>query len=94
MVGVYLIDIFGWLGSIAVISAYALISANKVNGRSKMYQVLNLFGSLCLAANTAYYHAFPSTVVNLVWLVIAAFTLLRIVRSVKQDNRHAQSGIS
>ena len=90
MVAVYFIDIFGWLGSIAVISAYALISANKVNGRSKMYQVLNLFGSLCLAANTAYYHAFPSTVVNLVWLAIAAFTLVRVVRSPNQETAQAR----
>jgi hypothetical protein len=81
MTSVYLIDIFGWLGSVAVISAYALISSNRVNSRSRVYQALNLFGSVCLVVNTGYYHAFPSTVVNLVWLAIAAFTLVRIVRS-------------
>ena len=81
MAPVYLIDIFGWLGSVAVITAYALISSNKVNSRSRAYQALNLFGSLCLVVNTAYYRAFPSTVVNLVWLAIAAFTLVRILRS-------------
>ena len=90
MVALYLIDIFGWLGSVAVISAYGLISASKVNGRSKIYQVLNLFGSLCLAVNTAYYHAFPSTVVNLVWLAIAAFTIFRVLRSANQKTAEAR----
>ena len=78
---IYFINIFGWIGSVAVISAYGLISANKVNSMSRVYQLLNLLGSVFLVVNTAYYHAFPSTVVNLVWLVIAASTLVRIVRS-------------
>ncbi len=89
MAPVYLIDIFGWLGSVAVIAAYALISSNKVGSRSRLYQVLNLFGSICLVVNTAYYHAFPSTVVNLVWLAIAAFTLVRIGRSANREPTQA-----
>ena len=83
MAAVFFIDIFGWIGSVAVIAAYALISLNKVSGRSRLYQVLNLFGSLCLVVNTAYYHAYPSTFVNLVWLVIAASALVRITSHVR-----------
>jgi hypothetical protein len=78
------IDIVGWIGSAAVVSAYALISLNKLNGRSRVYQALNLVGSLGLVVNTAYYRAYPSTFVNIVWLVIAAFALVRIVNAVKQ----------
>lgn len=78
---VYLIDIFGWIGSVAVVIAYALISLNKVDSRSRVYQVLNLIGSLCLVVNTAYYHAYPSTFVNFVWMLIAATAIVRIVRS-------------
>lgn len=83
MAAVYFVDIFGWIGSVAVVVAYALISLNKVNGRSRLYQVLNLFGSLCLVVNTAYYHAYPSTFVNLVWLMIAASALVRIALPAK-----------
>jgi len=91
MAPVYFIDIFGWIGSVAVIVAYALISSSKVNSRSRLYQVLNLLGSLCLIVNTAYYHAFPSTVVNFVWLVIAASTLARIVRSADEETTQPQT---
>ena len=78
------INIVGWIGSAAVVSAYALISLNKLNSRSRAYQVLNLVGSLGLVVNTAYYRAYPSTFVNIVWLVIAALALVRIVRALDQ----------
>lgn len=78
------IDIVGWISSVAVVSAYALISLDKLNSRSRVYQVLNLVGSLGLVANTAYYRAYPSTFVNIVWLVIAALALIRIVSAVDQ----------
>ncbi len=78
------VDIVGWISSAAVIIAYALISLNKLNGRSRVYQVLNLFGSLGLIANTAYYRAYPSTFVNAVWLLIAAATLFKIARAPDQ----------
>jgi hypothetical protein len=52
------VDAFGWLSSAAVVIAYALISMNKLDSKSKIYQWLNLFGSVGLALNTAYYRAF------------------------------------
>lgn len=72
------VDILGWIGSAAVVTAYALISLHKTTGGSRLYQVLNLVGSVGLVVNTAYYRAYPSTFVNLVWLVIAAFALVKI----------------
>jgi len=84
MVPTSYIDIVGWIGSVAVVFAYALISLNKLNSRSRVYQVLNLVGSLGLVVNTAYYRAYPSTFVNIVWLVIASLALVRIVSAVDQ----------
>lgn len=71
------IDILGWIGSAAVVTAYALISLHKTTGGSRFYQALNLVGSVGLVVNTAYYRAYPSTFVNLVWLVIAALALVK-----------------
>lgn len=74
------VDAFGWLSSAAVVVAYALISMNKLDSKSRIYQWLNILGSIGLAVNSAYYRAFPSTVVNVVWLVIAGVALIRISR--------------
>ena len=77
----FFINVLGWFGSAAVVIAYGLISSNKLSSGSKMYQWLNLFGSIGLAVNTAYYRAFPSTAVNIVWLIIATSALVRLTRS-------------
>ena len=69
------IDIIGWIGSVEGILAYMLISWNKVNGKSKMYQWLNLSGAVFLIANTVYYGAFPSAIINVVWVVVAISSL-------------------
>jgi hypothetical protein len=72
-----LIGILGWIGSAAVVIAYALISTNRVQGSSVAYHTLNLVGSICLIVNTGYYGAYPSTFVNGVWTLIALFALVR-----------------
>lgn len=73
-----LIDILGWVGSVEVIIAYFLISSNKVNGQSVMYQVLNLTGAVFLIINTIYYGAYPSSLINVVWVGIAGYALIKM----------------
>jgi hypothetical protein len=73
-----LIDTLGWLGAAALLVAYALVSKGRFTGASVPYQVLNVVGSIGLIMNTVYYGAYPSTFVNVVWIAIAAYTLLRV----------------
>ena len=75
-----IINIIGWLGSIGVLLAYVLVSTNRLKGDSVPYQMLNLFGSIFLMTNTIYFGAYPSTFVNLVWLFIAIFALIRAAK--------------
>ena len=76
-----IIDIIGWSGSLCVVLAYALLSIHKLNARSKLYQLLNIIGSFCLIINTLFYTSYPSTFINVVWLVIGIFALINIYRS-------------
>ena len=71
------INIIGWLGSAAVILAYILVSTKRLQGDSVTYQVLNLFGGIFLGMNTLYLGAYPSTIVNLLWIGIAIFAIVR-----------------
>ena len=70
-----LIDIIGWLGAVLLLTAYFLISSNRIKGASKSYQVLNLIGSGALIVNSAFYRAFPSAFVNVIWIGIALYSL-------------------
>ncbi len=69
------IDVIGWIGAVSVLIAYLMVSIRKWAGDSPRYQGLNLLGGLCLIANTLYFGAYPSSLVNLVWVGIAILTL-------------------
>jgi len=72
------IDIFGWIGSAEVVIAYAMNSYQRMRSDSPVYQWLNLSGSIFLMINTAWYGAYPSAMVNVVWLFIAMSSLIKI----------------
>ncbi len=72
------IDIIGWTGVICLLVAYALISTRKLAGDSAVYQLLNILGAGLLIANSYYYGAYPSVGINLVWIGIGAYALMRV----------------
>ncbi len=78
-----IVDLMGWIGSFALVLAYVLVSYQRIPASSRSYQWLNLFGSILLMINTAYYGAFPSTFVNVIWSVIAITALYRIIFKLK-----------
>ena len=69
-------DAVGWLGAAALLVAYAMVSHKKLEGDSATYQLLNISGSILLAANTIFYGSYPSTFVNLIWAGIAVFSIV------------------
>jgi hypothetical protein len=68
-------DTIGWLGAVALLAAYSLVSFKRLEGDSGAFQLLNISGSLLLAANTIFYGSYPSTFVNLIWAGIAVFSI-------------------
>jgi hypothetical protein len=72
------IDSIGWLGSLLVVAAYVSVSYERFKLPPRIFQALNAGGSLCLIVNTVYYHAYPSAMVNIIWLIIAIVALWRI----------------
>ncbi len=81
------IDIVGWAGAIVLLLAYGLVSTRKTEGDSVSYQVLNLAGSGLLMMNSFYYGAYPSSGVNIVWIGIALFALIRKKSSVSNSRK-------
>lgn len=73
-----LIEVIGWTGSLEVILAYALVSNNKIGSTSSAYQWLNLSGGVFLIIHTVVHESYPSTFINIVWVVIALIALWNI----------------
>ena len=71
------INLVGWLGMALLISAYALVTAGKLHGPGLTFQLMNLFGGGFLMINSAYYGAWPSAALNLVWVVVGLVGLSR-----------------
>ena len=69
------IDIAGWIGVIALLIAYGLVSTKRIEGDAVIYQLLNLAGAALLIVNSFYYGAYPSVVINVIWIGIAIFAL-------------------
>ncbi len=74
-----LIDILGWIGAGALLIAYALVSAKRVEGDSTGYQLLNAVGSIFLMINTIHYGAYPSALLNLFWLGVAIYAVRKTI---------------
>ena len=67
----FAVDVAGWLGAGLLLLAYGLVSFKKLAADSGYYQLLNIVGSCFLIVNTVYHRAYPSALVNLIWIIIA-----------------------
>jgi hypothetical protein len=73
----YAVEVIGWTGAILMVLAYALLSAGKLESRSVSYQVMNILGAAGFIVNSGWNGAFPSASVNVVWMAIGIFALVR-----------------
>jgi hypothetical protein len=71
------VEVIGWIGAALILLSFALLTTGRVQARSGLYQGLNIAGSVGFAVNGAWNHAYPSMTMNLIWLVIAIYGLLR-----------------
>jgi hypothetical protein len=73
-----LIEVAGWIAAVLILAAYGLLSAGKLTGKSVAYQVMNIVGAIGFVINTGYNGAYPSAVLNVIWVGIGAWALAKI----------------
>lgn len=71
------VDVLGWTGAVAVLVGYALVIRCPDAASGRRYTALNVAGSAGLAASGAVHAAWPSAVLNLLWLGLAVHSLHR-----------------
>lgn len=72
-----LLEICGWIGTVLVIVAYFLVSFNKMNPKSSVYQWMNLVGSVAIGINVFHRQAWPAVALEIVWGMIAIAALMK-----------------
>lgn len=75
------IEIIGWTAAAIILAAYILLSLGKIEGRSYLYQWMNVVGAGGFIVNSGYNGAIPSAALNIVWAAMGLFTLWSIWRA-------------
>ena len=73
----YFIETIGWIGAVLIVGAYFLNITGRLKSSSAIYIISNLLGGVFFTANTLVHHAYPSMIVNIIWVLIAAGALLK-----------------
>lgn len=70
-------DILGWIGTILLVMDYILLSTNKIEN-GKLYQIINLIASLCMAIGVFPKNAWFSFALQVIWGIIAIIALVKM----------------
>ena len=72
------IELVGWISAAMMLSAYLLLNTNKVSAQSKAYQWLNVLSGAGLIINSSWNGAYPSVAINVIWMFIGLYGLVRV----------------
>lgn len=72
-----LIECLGWIASILIVGSYALNITGRLHADSKWYVWANIIGGFFFVINTYFHQAYPSMVVNIIWVIIAIIMIAK-----------------
>ncbi len=75
------IEVVGWAGAALILASYILLSLGRLDGRSPLYQWMNVVGAACFVANSGWNGAIPSAALNIVWMAMGLYTLWTVRRT-------------
>jgi cell division protein FtsW (lipid II flippase) len=68
----------GWVGAFLVVLAFFLVSTKRIKATSRRYELLNLFGAIGVGVNVFYQQSWPALVLQIIWALIAVYSLVKI----------------
>ena len=75
-----LIEVIGWTAATMMLSAYVLLTTGRLSSYSGMYQWLNVLSGAGFIVNSGWNGAYPSAFLNLIWMAIGIYGVLRGAR--------------
>ena len=74
----YLNEMIGWLGAGTFVIAYFLLSFKILTSDKVPYHIMNATGGILMSVSTYNMHDRPAFFVNIIWMGIAVFSIIRI----------------
>ena len=71
------IEVIGWIGAALILGAYLLLSSGRLRAEALQYHLMNIVGAAGFVINSGWNGAFPSAVMNVVWIGIGVYALRR-----------------
>ena len=81
------VEVAGWTGAALILAAYLLLSIGRLSGQSVAYQWMNIVGAAGFVVNGWWNGALPSAALNVVWMLIGAFALGRMMGQRRRERR-------
>lgn len=78
---IIVVEIIGWAAAAIILAAYILLSLGRLEGRSYLYQWMNVVGAGGFIVNSGYNGAIPSAALNIIWAAMGLFTLWSVWRA-------------
>jgi hypothetical protein len=72
-------EVAGWYGALAILTGYALVSFNIVDGGGLVFQLLNLTGATGIFIISVVKHVGQSIALNVFWAAVAIIAIINIV---------------
>ena len=72
------VEVAGWIGAVLILVAYGLLTAGRLSSRDMAYQVMNVVGAVGFIINSAWNGAWPSAILNVIWVGIGVVALSRM----------------
>lgn len=73
----HFVEIIGWIGAVLIVGSYFLNINGKLKSSSVIYIISNLLGGTFFTINTMVHKAYPSMIVNIIWVIIAVAALIK-----------------
>ncbi len=71
------IETIGWIAALTMLTAYMLLTTGRLTSHSARYQWLNVLSAAGFILNSGWNGAYPSACLNLVWMAIGLYGLVR-----------------
>ena len=72
-------EVVGWIGAVLILAAYGLLTAGRLTAKTPAYQWMNVIGALGFIANSGWNGAWPSAILNVIWVGIGVVALWRMM---------------
>lgn len=72
--------LLGWSGTVALLTAYGLVSAGRLSGKRATFQWLNIYGSGGLGVAAVEGGVWSAVTLNAVWVAIGVVALANMAR--------------